>query len=125
MRTIKNVLFAGIFAVGTLSACTQGSDTKTVADLYKDKASLAGQTVSVKGKVVKVNTGLKSGNFLHIQDGSGAEGTNDLTITSKQMANVGDQVTVSGRLVVDKDFGYGYTYELLMEDATITPVAAK
>ena len=123
MKTIRNVLLAGAIAIGTLSACSQGSGTKTVADLYKDKASLAGQTVSVKGKVVKVNTGIRGANFLHVQDGTGGEGTNDLTVTSQQVANVGDEVIVTGRIAIDKDFGFGYQYELLMEEATVAPAA--
>lgn len=124
MKTISKVLFAAILALATLSACSKGSDTKTIADLYKDKASLAGQTVSITGQVVKVNTGLKLGNFLHIQDGTGGEGTNDLTVISKDLAQVGDRVTVTGKMAVNKDFGFGYAYELLMEDATVAPAPA-
>ena len=59
-------------------------------------------------------------NWLHIQDGTGAEGTNDLTVTTSGTAKVGDTVLVSGVLVTDKDFGYGYKYAVLIEDAQVT-----
>jgi hypothetical protein len=59
-------------------------------------------------------------NWLHLQDGSGSEGTNDLTVTTTATAEVGDLVLVNGKVSVDRDFGYGYTYEVLLEDAEIT-----
>lgn len=95
---------------------------KTVADLYKERTSLAGKTIRAQGKVVKANNGIKGYNFVHIQDGTGSQGsTNNLIVRSKQTANVGDQVVISGLVVVDKDFGAGYFYPLIIEEATITP----
>jgi hypothetical protein len=57
---------------------------------------------------------------VHIRDGSGTEGSNNLTVTSAGQAKVGDLVLISGRLAVDKDFGSGYRYALLVEDAKLT-----
>ncbi|ABK45022.1 hypothetical protein Mmc1_2522 [Magnetococcus marinus MC-1] len=95
----------------------------SVADLYKDKAALNGKLVQLQGKVVKVNNEVMKRNFIHIQDGSGnqEQGTNDITITSQETANKGDQVVIEGKLVLDTDFGYGYVYPLLVEEATIKP----
>ena len=59
-------------------------------------------------------------NWIHLQDGTGDEGTNDLTVTTDVMAKVGDTVTVSGKLTLDKDFGAGYFYDVVMEDAKVT-----
>lgn len=95
---------------------------KTVAELHKERTSLAGKTIRAQGKVVKANNGIKGYNFVHIQDGTGSQGsTNNLIVRSKQTANVGDQVVISGLVVVDKDFGAGYFYPLIIEEATITP----
>ena len=58
-------------------------------------------------------------NFVHVQDGTGDATSNNLIATSKQTANVGDQVTISGVVVVDRDFGGGYSYPLLIEEASI------
>ena len=109
----------GTVALTLLSACSAQTSTKTVADLNKDKAGLAGKTVSAQGKVVKVNNGIMGRNFVHVQDGTGDANNNNLIVTSKETANVGDQVTISGVLAVNRDFGSGYSYPLLIEDATI------
>nr|CRH04817.1 Conserved exported protein of unknown function [Candidatus Magnetococcus massalia] len=95
----------------------------SIADLYKNKASLKGKQVELKGKVVKVNNNIMNRNFLHLQDGSGdmAKGNHDLTITSDATATMGQQVTIVGTVAVDNDFGYGYVYPLIVEKAVITP----
>ena len=94
---------------------------KSIADLYQQKAELAGKQVTLHGKVMKVNNQIMNRNFLHLQDGSGdpAVGTNDVTVTSDATAAMGDEVTVTGTVVVDLDFGSGYKYPLLVEKATI------
>ncbi len=94
--------------------------SKNVEAVNKEAAQLAGKQVQVSGKVVKVNNGIMKRNFLHIRDGSGTEGTNDLTVTSDQTGNVGDTVTITGTVVLNTDFGFGYNYPLLIENATIS-----
>ena len=93
--------------------------TKTVEAVNVGQAELSGKTVKIRGKVVKVNNGIMKRNFLHIQDGTGGQGTNDVTITSDQTANVGDEVTVTGTVVLNRDFGFGYMYPILIEQSTI------
>jgi hypothetical protein len=94
--------------------------TKNVEAIYKESATLAGKQIQVTGKVVKVNNGIMKRNFLHIQDGTGGQGTNDLTVTSQQTAKVGDEVVVTGTVVLNTDFGFGYAYPLLLEKSTIS-----
>jgi len=120
MRTILAVAFAVGLGLGAASASAEDAVVKTVAALHKEKTALAGKLVRVKGKVVKVNSGIMGRNFLHVQDGTGDQNSNDLTVTSKQTAAVGDQVTVTGRVVVNRDFGSGYAYPLLVEEASIS-----
>jgi len=93
---------------------------QTVAEVYAKKTELAGKPVKVRGKVVKFSAGIMGKNWVHIQDGSGQAGSNDLTVTTQAMANAGDTVVVSGKLTVDKDFGYGYQYGVIVEDAQVT-----
>ena len=123
MRVLSVVLagLIGTAGLGLVSFNALAADVsvKTIAALYKDKATLVGKTISVQGKVVKVNNGIMGRNFLHIQDGTGDAKTNDLTVTSKQTAAVGDKVTIAGKVVLDRDFGSGYSYPLLIEEATI------
>ncbi len=91
----------------------------TVAELYKSKQSLAGKNVSVRGKVVKVNNGIMGKNWLHLRDGSDFEGNNDLTVTSAATAETGSIIIATGILVMDKDFGHGYQYALILEDVEL------
>jgi hypothetical protein len=93
----------------------------TVASVWANRKSLAGKTVTVRGKVVKFNGGIMGRNWIHIQDGTGvaADGTNDLTVTADATAKVGDVITVTGTVAVDKDFTAGYTYAVMIEGATL------
>lgn len=121
---IQSIAFAGLISVLGLASFGEAAaqdKPKTVAAIHQNKAALAGQTISAQGKVVKVNNGIMGRNFVHIQDGTGEAGSNNLIATSKQTASVGDQVTVSGVVVVNRDFGSGYTYPLLIEEASIAP----
>jgi len=92
---------------------------KTVADLFAEKDKLAGKQVNIRGKVVKFSPEIMGKNWIHLQDGTGKEGANDLTVTTKLMAKVGDTVLISGPVSVGKDFGYGYKYEVIIEDAQV------
>src|SRR3569623_1592587 len=113
-------LIAGLACLGAVTNIAQAAEQKTVESLYQDKAKLGGHEVQVRGKVVKVNYGVMMRNFLHIQDGTGKQGSNDLTVTSQETAEIGDGVVVTCKLSVDKDFGAGYTYPILLEDAHIS-----
>lgn len=99
-----------------------GADARTVAETWADGAGLAGKTVTVRGKVVKYNPGVMAKNWIHLQDGSGEadKGTNDLTVTSLDEAAVGDVITITGTVAVDKDFGAGYRYPIIVEEAKVT-----
>jgi hypothetical protein len=117
------LILAALFSLALLApAFADEVVLKSIADIYKEKAELAGKPVKLQGKVVKVNNNIMNRNFLHLQDGSGdpALGTNDLTITSEETAGMGDTVSVTGTLAVDLDFGSGYKYPLLLEKASIT-----
>ena len=94
----------------------------SVADVYAKRAALAGKTVVFRGKVVKANSAIMGKNWFHVQDGSGSAdaGTNDLTVTTAATVDIGDIVTVSGTLAVKQDFGAGYQYEVMVENATVT-----
>lgn len=92
---------------------------KTVAEVFETKQDLAGKKVSLRGKVVKYTPQIMGKNWIHLQDGTGGSGTNDLTVTTAGTANNGDTVLVSGMIAVDKDFGYGYKYAVILEDAEV------
>lgn len=105
-----------------LTAVQKADGGMTIAEIYAGKADLADKTVTLRGKVVKFSPNIMSTNWLHLQDGSGdlSAGTHDLTVTSNVQVSVGDTVIVSGPLTLNKDFGYGYKYDLIMESAEVT-----
>jgi hypothetical protein len=103
-----------------LSGITKAEGGQTVAEVHAQKAEFAGKPIKVRGKVVKFSPEIMGKNWLHIQDGTGEAGANDLTVTTSTTAQPGDTVTISGTLVTDKDFGYGYKYDLIVEDANVT-----
>ena len=92
-----------------------------VAHLWAERAALAGKPVTVRGKVVKYNGGIMGLNWLHIQDGTGTAGgkNNDVAVTTSDPAAVGETVTATGIVGVDRDFGAGYSYPVIVEKATL------
>lgn len=92
----------------------------TVEEIFSGGAALAGKQVKVRGQVVKFTANIMGTNWVHIQDGTGSGATADLTVTTSAVVAAGDMVTVEGSLTVDKDFGAGYKYAAIIEDATIT-----
>lgn len=102
-----------------LAGIMKAVNGQTVAEVHAGKAKLAGKTVVVRGRVVKFNANIMGKNWLHVRDGSGAEGSNDLTVTTGDKAKVGDVVLVTGKLSTDRDFGSGYKYSLIVEDAKV------
>jgi hypothetical protein len=93
---------------------------KTVGELFSEKASLAGTEVVVRGRVVKFSPEIMGKNWIHLRDGTGTEDANDLTVTTTGFARVGDTVLVRGTLTAGRDFGFGYSYAIIIEDADVT-----
>lgn len=94
----------------------------TVAEVWASRETLKGKDVVVRGKVVKFLSGILGKNWLHVRDGSGSKdkGDNDITVTTSATAAVGDVVVVRGKVSVDKDFGAGYRYPVIVEDAKLS-----
>jgi hypothetical protein len=98
-----------------------GTNARTVAEIVMKSTELKNKPVVIRAKVVKFNGGIMGKNWLHVRDGSGsaADNTNDLLVTTADSAKVGDVVTVSGAVHTDRDFGSGYSYKVIVEDATL------
>ena len=103
-------------------AKASGANAITVAEAFANSKKLDNKKVVISGKVVKVSTGIMKRNWIHIQDGTGSpkNGTDNLVCTSKDLAKVGDVITVSGTLAKDRDFGSGYRYNAIIENAAFT-----
>ena len=98
-----------------------GPDARTVAEVVTRKADLNDKAVVVRGKVVKFTGGVLGKNWIHLRDGSGSasDGTNDVLVTTKDEASIGDVVLVKGVVHLDRDFGSGYAYQVLIEEASV------
>ncbi len=105
-----------------LTGIKRAEGGKTIKEIYAAKAGLAGKSVSVRGKVVKYNAMILGKNWLHIQDGSGSADKldNDITVTTGTPAAVGTTVLVTGIVSTNRDFGAGYKYNVMIEDAKVT-----
>ena len=87
--------------------------------LFSEKESFSEKVIVVKGKVVKVNNGIMNRNWVHLSDGTQFEGIKSLTVTTLENVTVGDIVTFEGTIILNKDFGQGYVYDILMEEGKL------
>ena len=94
-------------------------DCITIAELFSKKDTYAGKIVKIKGQVTKYSPEIMNKNWIHLQDGTDDHGKFDLVITSPGNVKVGDIVTFEGKIILNKDFGYGYLFDIMMEDASI------
>ena len=91
----------------------------SIAELMANKSSYGNKTVKLRGKVVKYNAGIMNKNWIHLQDGTSDGEENDIVITTDVSTRVGDIITVEGIITLDKDFGAGYFYKIIMEEAVL------
>lgn len=98
-----------------------GTNALQVADIWKRKGGLKDKTVTLRGKVMQYTSGILGKNWVHLQDGSGdaKKGTHDITLTTQDKVAKGDVVTFQGIVRLKKDFGSGYAYEVIIEEASI------
>jgi hypothetical protein len=98
-----------------------GKNAYTIAEIFEKRESLDQKQAVIRGQVVKVSSRIMGKNWIHLKDGTGdaSKGTNELIATSQDSPAVGDIVTVKGTLYKDKDFGAGYKYSVIMEQASV------
>ncbi len=99
----------------------EGEHAFTVGELYAKRKALSGKTVRVRGKVVKYSPNIMGRNWLHIQDGSGnaLENSHDLVVTTTEIPENMNDITIEGIVATDRDFGAGYRYSVIIEKAVI------
>lgn len=91
----------------------------TIAELYANRDKYVGKTIKISGEVVKYSAEIMNTNWVHIQDGTKSNADFDLTITTNDVTKVGDVVTFEGTVALKKDFGAGYYYEVIVENAKL------
>jgi len=96
-------------------------DAYTVEEIHMWRKELKDQSISIKGSVFKVSRNIMKLDWVHIGDGTGNEKklTDDLVFTATNTTlKQGDKVIAKGKIIVDKDFGYGYFYKVIIQDAS-------
>ena len=98
-----------------------GPDARTIAEIVGKRTALKDKPVLVRGKVVKYTPGVLGKNWVHLRDGSGSatEYTNDILVTTSDQTKLGEIVTAKGVVHTNKDFGAGYAYKVLIEEAKL------
>lgn len=94
----------------------------TIKELYSDKQKYNGKEVAIRGMIVKYNRNIMGKNWAHIQDGTKHNESFDLTVTTNDSLTEGKIAVFKGKITLEKDFGYGYKYDVLMEDAKSSEV---
>ncbi|KAB1071903.1 DNA-binding protein [Tamlana haliotis] len=133
-RTFENVIFAeGIHkdkngvkgnqkkkaqtGAPSVDSVEKAANGIRIAELFETPQAYANKEVIIKGEVVKVNNGIMQVNFVHLQDGSIGNGQYDITITTNDEFKIGEVATIKGTVILNKDFGAGYLYDVLVEKA--------
>ena len=98
-----------------------GPNARTVAEINTRRDELKDKTVLVRGTVVKYNAQIMDKNWVHLRDGTGSAANNsdDVLVTTKDQTKVGDVVTIKGVVHTNRDLGSGYSYKVLIEEATL------
>ena len=91
----------------------------SIGELYDNPEKYHKQTVKVRGQVIKVNMDIMDRNWVHLMDGTKGDNRSDLTFTTNDVVKVGDTVTFEGVLAIDREFGAGYVYPLIVENAVL------
>lgn len=87
-----------------------------LSDIVANPEKFKNKKVKIYGEVTKVNQMIMDRNWLHIKDGSADN--YDFVLTSQSSVPVGHSVLFEGVISIDKDFGAGYSYPILLENAT-------
>ena len=90
-----------------------------IAELMKNRENYANKKVVIRGQVVKINANIMDRNWVHLKDGTSHSGKSDLTFTTLEEVNIGDVVTFEGTVAIEKEYGAGYVYPLIVEDAKL------
>lgn len=90
-----------------------------LSDIFANPSNFNGKKVKVSGQVIKFSPEIMQKNWVHLQDGTEANGSFDLTVTTLDTVVAGSTVSFEGVVTLNKDFGYGYKYDVILEEAKV------
>ena len=128
-RTFDNILFASDVTTGRtkladvkpniMTSQYKEASTITIAELFQNRGDYANKSITIKGKVTKTSMGIMKRNWVHVNDGSSFKNMDDIVFTTTaEIPKVGDVVYAKGTVAIDKDFGYGYFYPVIVESSS-------
>ena len=97
----------------------QPENGTSIEKLFSNPEAFSGKEIIIRGKVVKVNENIMNLNWVHLKDGTNFNIKNDITISTLDTVKLGDILTFKGQVTLDKDFGYGYIYPVLIENGQV------
>jgi len=128
-RTFDNILFAADPAPtrtkledikpNIMKSQYAEKGTIMIAELFKNRKKYQDKSITIRAKVTKTSVGIMKRNWVHIEDGSRFQNMDDIVFTTENaVPEVGDIVTATGTVAIDKDFGYGYFYPVIVEKSS-------
>lgn len=101
------------------SSASSGSSAGSIsiADLLRDPSQYEGKEVQISGTCTKINPNIMNRNWIHVKDGTRDDF--DLVITTTAHVHEGEAVKMRARVTLNKDFGAGYRYDLILEDGVV------
>lgn len=93
----------------------------SVSELFTKAKDITGNKIQIRGKVMKVSRAIMGRNWVHLQDGTGdpMKNTHDLVVTTNENVELDATVTFEGVIIANKDFGAGYKYDAIVEEAIL------
>jgi hypothetical protein len=101
----------------TVRKIERAEGSMSIAELVNDPKKYEGKVVQLSGQCVKINPKIMGLNWIHLKDGS--KDDYDLVITSDIFVKEGTVITIKGTVALNKDYGAGYKYDLILEDGVI------
>ena len=100
---------------------SEAANGYSIEEIFSQAKKLNGQKVTLRGIVTKVSANIMGRNWIHLQDGTGdpMQNSHDIVITSSELPEVNAEITVEGIMAAEKDFGAGYKYVVIIEEAKV------
>ena len=102
-------------------AKAEAANGYSVEEIFSKAKELNGQKITLRGVVTKVSANIMGRNWIHLQDGTGnpMQNSHDIVVTSAENPELNSEITIEGIVAAEKDFGAGYKYAAIIEEAKV------
>jgi hypothetical protein len=113
-KTFEEILFLANIRIAQQA---DAGDQMSIAELYANRADLAGKTVTVRALVRGVLTNVQGKNWVTVSDGTGIAPDDTLLAVTTQTAVLGEALLVQGTVRTDVNVSPQHQYKVVIEDA--------